>query len=161
MKTNSVLLAGILTLLGASAFAQTTPADAVKQDNAQIRSDNGQIRHQNRDIRRDTTAVGKDGRAIASDQRAIKADRVKQNADQRLENADIKKGDLADAQTANQARTQEQHAINGKKRNIHKERSAIAHARNDRHGDKVVRNQELHARNADVAKRNKDAAHIN
>ena len=161
MKTNSVLLVGLLSLLGASAFAQTAPIDAVKQDNAQIRKDNGQIRRENRDIRRDTAAVGKDGRAITSDQQAIKADRVQQNVDQRLENADIKKGDLADAQTANKARAQEQHAINGEKRDISKNRSAITQTRHDLHQDKVARTAERHARNAAVAKRNKDAAHIN
>ena len=160
MKTNSVLLAGLLSLLGASAFAQTAPVDAVKQDNAQIRKDNAQIRRQNQDIRRDTAEVGKGGRAIASDQRAIKADRVQQNADQRLENADIKKGDLAGAQTANKARIQDQHAINGKKRDIRKDTKAIAATRNDRHQDKVARNQALRVRSADVAKRNQDAAHI-
>ena len=70
MKTNKLILAGILSLLGGVAFAQTStptapassvsPVDQVKKDNAQIAKDNKEIRKENIDVKHDNAGIKKD-----------------------------------------------------------------------------------------------------
>ena len=57
MKTQSILLAAMLSLVGAAASAQTSAVDQVKKDNAVIRQDTKEIRNENRDINKDNAAI--------------------------------------------------------------------------------------------------------
>ena len=107
MKTKSILLAGLLSLLGASAFAQTSPVDQVKQDNRQIRQENREIARDNRAIGRDNVAIGQDKQAVGQEKQQINAERAERNSDQRREDRDVKNGDLAGAQKMDAARRQE------------------------------------------------------
>ena len=160
MKTKSLLLLALIGSLSAGVFAQTTPVDQVKQDNAQIRSDNREIGRDNRDIRRDNTQIGQDKQTLNQDQRQINADRAVRNADQRQEDRDVKNGNFVDAQKMDAARRDEDKKINGDKVTERKDRRALALDRNDRNQDIKARNDERRERNHVVAKRNKDASHI-
>ena len=62
MKIKSVLLAGLLSVVGVTAFAQTDAVNQVRKDNAVIRQDNREIRSENRDIHRDNVGINKDKR---------------------------------------------------------------------------------------------------
>ena len=82
MKTQSILLAAMLSLVGAAASAQTSAVDQVKKDNAVIRQDTKEIRNDNRDINKDNAGIRNDRRDINQDQRALNNERRERNADQ-------------------------------------------------------------------------------
>ena len=160
MKTKSLLLLALISSLSAGVFAQVTPVDQVKKDNAQISGENREIRRDNRDIRRDNTQIGQDKQALNQDRRQINADRAIRNTDQRQEDRDVKNGNIADAQKMDAARRDEQKKINGDKLTERKDRQALALDRNDRNQRVEARNDERHERNHAVAKRNRDASKI-
>ena len=160
MKTSSLVIATLLSVLGASAFAQSAPLAQVKQDNAAIRQETREIRADNHAIRQDTAAVQTTKQEIHHDQRALQADRHIRNVEQRRENVALTRGDLAGAQRANSARLQEQHVINRQKQDLHQDRRALSHERHVRHDAVVARNDERRERHADVVSRNVAVSHI-
>lgn len=67
MKTTSLLVAGLLSLIGTSAFAQNNAVADVKADNATIRHDSHVIRQERRDIHHDNRVIAMEKRDIAHD----------------------------------------------------------------------------------------------
>ena len=136
------------------------PAPVASARRAVIRRDNQELRAENRDIRRDNVGINKDRRDIAQDQATIRADRRDAQRDQRQEDADIAKGDLKGAQRLEKARRHENNEIRVARRDIHRDKLAIAHDRKDRNRDAAARQDERRERNATVVKRNHDAGKI-
>ena len=56
MKTKTLMMTGLLSMISAAAFAQT-PVAQVHQDNAQIRQDTKQIHQDTREIKRDNAVI--------------------------------------------------------------------------------------------------------
>jgi len=160
MKISFLVMAALLSVLGASAFAQSAPVAQVKQDNAAIRQETREIRADNHVIRQETAAVQTTKQEVHHHQQALKADRHVRNVEQHRENAALSRGDLAGAQRANNARLQEQHVINSQKQDLHQDRGALSHERHVRHDAVVARNDERRERHADVVSRNVAASHI-
>ena len=160
MKTKSLLLASLLCVVGASAFAQTPAVDQVRKDNAVIGQDTREIRTENRDISRDNMGIKKDKRDVARDQAAIRTERRDARRDQQREDVAIANGNLKGAQRLEKARKHEVAEIKVAQRDIHHDRADIAHDRKDRNHDAAARKDERQERNAAVAKRNHDAGNI-
>ncbi|EGF32310.1 hypothetical protein IMCC9480_2624 [Oxalobacteraceae bacterium IMCC9480] len=144
MKTSSLLVATLFSVLGTSAFAQSPVVAQVKQDNAAIRQETREIRADNHAIRQDTVTVLHQKQDVRQDRQALQVDRHARNVDQHRENVALSRGDLAGAQRANSARLQDQHAINSQKRDLHQDRRALSHARHVRHDAVVARNEDRH-----------------
>jgi len=159
MKTTSLMLAGLLSMIGTAAFAQT-PVQQVHQDNAQIRQDSKEIHQDTRQIKRDNAVIAAKKTDVATDKQVLNAERQDRNALARAEQADVKKGDLAGAQQLDKARRSEQHAINTEKRDIKHDEHVIAHRSADKQKEVVARHDEKVERHEDVAKRDHDAGKI-
>jgi hypothetical protein len=56
MKTKTLMMTGLLSMISAAAFAQN-PVAQVHQDNAQIRQDTKQIHQDNREIKHDNAVI--------------------------------------------------------------------------------------------------------
>ncbi|WP_199029859.1 hypothetical protein [Ralstonia sp. ASV6] len=145
MKTSHTLIAILLAAAGTAAFAQTSPATQVQQDNQQIRQDNRDIRHDNRDIRRDRADIGADKAALADE-------RAERNAAQRREDRDLAHGNVKGAEYWNKQRAQDQHQINADRRDLHNDRRDLHHDVKDRNHDVHARNDEVHERNKAASK---------
>lgn len=105
-----------------SAFAQTPD----------VAKDNAQIRHEHREINRDNRTINHDKNQIHHDQSKLKEERSERNAAARQEKADLKAGNVEGAQQAEAKRDQENHEINGLKRNEHHAHQQANAARRDR-----------------------------
>ena len=160
MKTTSIALAGLLSLIGAAAFAQTNPVVQVQQDNAQIHQDNKAVRQDNREVHHDNKVIAVKKGEIAGGKQQLQADRSARDATARAEQHDIRKGDLADAQKLDQARRAEQHDVKVEKHAIAKDQAVVAHHAADKQQTLVARHDEKVVRHVDVVKRNQDAAKI-
>lgn len=159
MKTTSLMLAGLMSMIATAAFAQA-PAQQVQQDNAQIRQDSKAIRQDTREIKRDNAVIAVKKTEVAADKQALKTDRQERNALARAEQADVKKGDLAGAQQLDQSRRAEQHAVNADKRELKHDEHVIAKRSADKEKTVVARHEEKVERHADVVKRNHDAGKL-
>jgi len=160
MKTPSIALAGLLSLIGAAAFAQTNPVVQVQQDNAQIHQDNKVLRQDGREVRHDNTVIAVKKGEIAGDKQQLHADVAARNATARAEQHDIRKGDLADAQKLDQARRAEQHDVKVEQHAIVKDQAVVAHRAADKQQTLVAKQDAKVVRHVDVVKRNQDAAKI-
>jgi hypothetical protein len=160
MKTTVMLVAGLLSVLGDSAFAQTNAVDQVKSDNAAIRHDTREIKLDRRDIHHDNRVIATEKRDIAHDRNVAALEKRDARHDQRVEDKLIAKGDLADAQKLDKARRHELNEAKIAARDADHDRNVIAIERKDRAHDKAALADERAERRAEVAKRDRDAAHI-
>lgn len=159
MKTTSLMLAGLLSMIGTAAFAQT-PVQQVHQDNAQIRQDTKEIHQDTHQIKKDNAVIAARKADVAVTKQELKTDRHERNALASAEQADVKKGDLAGAQQLDKARRAERHEINADKREIKHDDHVIAHRSADKKKEVVARRDEKTERHAEVVKRDHDAGKI-
>ena len=75
MKTKSLMIAGVLSMISAAAFAQTNPVAQVHRDNAQIRQDVREIHQGTREIKRDNAVIAAKQTQVAAGQQQLQAER--------------------------------------------------------------------------------------
>jgi hypothetical protein len=160
MKTKSLMIVGLLSMISAAAFAQTNPVAQVRQDNAQIRQDSKEVHQDTRQIKRDNAVIAAKESQVAAGKQQLQTERGERNALARAEHADIRKGDIAGAQQLDQARRAEQHDIKVQKHAIKHDEKVIARRSADKHLEQVARHDEKVERRVDQAKRDHDAAKI-
>jgi hypothetical protein len=160
MKTKSLILAGLISMIGAAAYAQTAPVAQVHQDNVQIHQDNKDILQDTHQVKHDNAVISVKQVQVASGKQQLQAERGQRNALARAEQADVKKGDIAGAQQLDQARRGEQQAIKAQKQAIRHDQKVIAHRSVDKHEAVLARHEEKVERHGDVAKRDHDSAKI-
>jgi hypothetical protein len=160
MKTKSLMIAGMLSMISAAAFAQTNPVAQVRQDNAQIRQDSKEVHQDTRQIKRDNAVIAAKQSQVAAGKQQLQAERGERNALARAEHAEIKKGDIAGAQQLDQARRAEQHDIKVQKQVIKHDEKVIASRSADKRQEQLARHEEKVERHADKVRRDHDAAKI-
>ncbi|GEM_PF-1464948 len=160
MKTTSLLLAGLLSVMGASAFAQGSPVSEVKADNAAVRHETREIQADRRAVHHDNVAIAVEKRDIAHDKNVATIEQHDAPRAQHREDALIAKGDLADAQKVDKVRHHELNEAKIARRDASHDRRVIAIEKRKRaHTIDAVADEHAERRTA-LAKRNHDAAEL-
>lgn len=159
MNTRNLMIAGLLTLFSAAAFAQR-PVAQVAHDNAQLRRDSQQLRQDRREIHHDQAVIAAKQGEVAAGRQQLHAERQQDRTLARAEHQAVAVGDLAGARQLAQARHAQQHVIAGQQQAIHHDERVIVAHQADKRAVQVARHEDKVERHLDQARRDRDAANI-
>lgn len=159
MKTKTLMMTGLLTMISAAAFAQT-PVAEVRHDNAQLRQDSQQIRQDNHQINHDQAVIAVKKGDVAAGKQQLQAERHDSKVLAHEEHQALKQGDLGAAKQLQQARRDQQHVIQAQKQEIKHDKKVIAKHAADKHEAQLARRDDKIDRHLDQAKRDHDASKI-
>lgn len=160
MKTALILVAGLLSVIGTSALAQTGAVGQVKADNAAIRRDTRDVMADRREVHHDNAVIAIAKHDAAHDRYVAHVDMHTARREQRREDALVAHGDFHDARKLELARRQHLADARFAAREARQDRQAVARQRADRAYDRAALADARDQRGVAIAKRDHDVARM-